>query len=113
MKDAGPSELALRVTAHLGCELSAIVPVAEQVPSWEDVNVQRGVDAYLATRHSDPDWSGAADLSHRPHEDMLSLITLPTRLSPVRIMTSSLHRGARRDEQRAPRADPRPARSGR
>ena len=87
VEDAGPSELARRVTAHLGCELSAIVPVTEQFPAWENVNVQRGVDAYLAARHSDPDWFGAADLGNRPHEDMLSLITMPSRLSAMRIMT--------------------------
>jgi hypothetical protein len=88
-EDTGPSELALRVTAHLGCELPAVVAVTEQFPAWENVNVQRGVDAYLAAQHSDADWFGAADLGHHPHEDMLSLITLPTRLSPLRIMARS------------------------
>jgi ATPase family associated with various cellular activities (AAA) len=88
-EDAGPSELALRVTAHLGCELAAVVPVAERFPSWENVNVQRGVDAYLAARHSDPDWFGAAGVGHRPHEDMLSLISLPAQFSPVRIVGPS------------------------
>jgi hypothetical protein len=48
--DAQPSELARRVTSHLGCELTAIVPVTERFPKWEHVNVQRGVDAYLAAR---------------------------------------------------------------
>lgn len=38
-EDAGPSELALRVTGHLGCELPAVVPVTERFPSWESVNV--------------------------------------------------------------------------
>ena len=85
-EDAGPSELARRVTAHLGCELAAVVQVTERFPSWENVNVQRGVDAYLAARHSDPDWFGAAGLGHRPHEDMLSLINMPTHFGPVRIM---------------------------
>ena len=85
-EDAGPSELALRVTAHLGCELTAVVPVTERFPSWENVNVQRGVDAYLAARHSEPDWFGAAGTGHRPHEDMLSLITMPSHFGPVRIL---------------------------
>jgi hypothetical protein len=87
-EDADPSELALRVTAHLGCELSAVVPVTERFPSWENVNVQRGVDAYLGERHSDPDWFGAADLGHRPHEDMLSLISMPAHFGPVRIVAA-------------------------
>jgi hypothetical protein len=88
-EDAGPSELALRVTAHLGCELPAVVPVTQRFPSWENVNVQRGVDAYLAARHSDPDWFGAAGMGHRPHEDMLSLINMPAQFSPVRIVGPS------------------------
>jgi hypothetical protein len=88
-EDAGPSELALRVTAHLGCELQAVVPVTERFPSWENVNVQQGVDAYLAARHSEPDWFGAAGLGNRPHEDMLSLITMPARFGPVRVMAAA------------------------
>ena len=47
-EDAQPSELARRVAGYLGCELTAIVPVTERFPKWEHVNVQRGVDAYLA-----------------------------------------------------------------
>src|SRR6266581_6845484 len=46
-EDAGPSEVALRVTGHLGCDLTVIVLVAEKFPKWEHVNVKRGVDAYL------------------------------------------------------------------
>jgi ATPase family associated with various cellular activities (AAA) len=92
-QDAGPSELALRVTAHLGCELPAVVPVTERFPSWQNVNVQRGVDAYLAARHSDPDWFGAAGIGHRPHEDMLSLINMPAHFGPVRIVGPSAVRG--------------------
>jgi hypothetical protein len=88
-EDAGPSELALRVTSHLGCEPPAVVPVTQRFPSWENVNVQRGVDAYLAARHSDPDWFGAAGMGHRPHEDMLSLINMPAQFSPVRIVGPS------------------------
>ena len=41
---------AQRVGGHLGCELDAIVLVAERFPVWEHVNLQRGVDAYLARR---------------------------------------------------------------
>jgi hypothetical protein len=87
-EDAGPSELARRVTAHLDCELAAVVQVTERFPSWENVNVQRGVDAYLAARHSDQDWFGAAGLGQRPHEDMLSLMTMPAHFGPVRIIAA-------------------------
>ena len=96
-EDAGPSELALRVTAHLGCGLPDVVPVTERFPAWENVNVQRGVDAYLAERHSDPDWFGAAGLGHRPHEDMLSLITMPVHFGPVRIMAGGVRAGSAGD----------------
>jgi ATPase family associated with various cellular activities (AAA) len=75
MEDSGPSELALRVTAHLGCELSDVVPVTERFPSWEHVNIQRGVDAYLAARQGDAQWLGPSGGGYRPHEDMLSLLS--------------------------------------
>jgi hypothetical protein len=96
-EDARPSELALRVTAHLGCELPAVVPVTERFPSWENVNVQRGVDAYLAARHSEPDWFGAAGIGHRPHEDMLSLINMPAHFGPVRILAGGIRVGSAGD----------------
>ena len=74
IEDSGPSQLALRVTGHLGCELTEVVPVTERFPSWEHVNIQRGVDAYLAARPGDAEWFGPSGSGHRPHEDMLSLI---------------------------------------
>jgi ATPase family associated with various cellular activities (AAA) len=84
-EDAGPSELALRVTGHLGCELSAVVPVTERFPSWEHVNIQRGVDAYLAARQNEAEWFGSSGASQRPHEDMLSIISMPPHFGPVRV----------------------------
>ena len=78
LEDAGPSELARRVTAHLGCELTAVVPVAERFPKWEHVNIQRGVDAYLAAQRSEAEWFGAPGAGQRPHENMLSLISSPS-----------------------------------
>jgi ATPase family associated with various cellular activities (AAA) len=84
-EEAGPSELALRVTGHLGCELSAVVPVTERFPSWEHVNIQRGVDAYLAAQHSEADWFGSSGASQRPHEDMLSIISMPSHFGPIRV----------------------------
>jgi hypothetical protein len=84
-EDAGPSELALRVTGHLGCELTAVVPVTERFPSWEHVNIQRGVDAYLAGRPGDAAWFGPSGGGFRPHEDMLSLIGGMPPAGPIRI----------------------------
>lgn len=59
-EDEGPSELALRVTSHLGCDLTEIVLVTERFPKWEHVNVQRGVDAYLAAHAAGAQWFGPA-----------------------------------------------------
>jgi DNA polymerase III delta prime subunit len=73
-EDGTQSELARAVAAHLGCELSEVVPVSERFAIWENVNVQRGVDAYLAAHPSDGDWLGLPG-AHRPHEDLLDLIT--------------------------------------
>ena len=81
-EDAGPSELALRVTGHLGCALTAVVPVTERFPSWEHVNIQRGVDAYLAARAGRRrNGSARSGAGHRPHEDLLSLIGTPSHVS--------------------------------
>jgi len=85
-QDAGPSELALRVTGHLGCELTAVVPVTERFPTWEHVNIQRGVDAYLAGRPGGAEWFGPPAGGHRPHEDMLSLIGGMSSGGPMRMM---------------------------
>jgi hypothetical protein len=60
--DAGPSELALRVT-----------------------NIQRGVDAYLAGRPGHAAWFGPSGGGFRPHEDMLSLIGGMPSAGPIRI----------------------------
>jgi hypothetical protein len=78
--EATQSELARTVTSHLGCELPDVVPVSERFPIWENVNVQRGVDAYLAAHGGFPEgaggtWMGVPGATHRPHEDLLDLIT--------------------------------------
>ena len=85
-EDSGPSELALRVTGHLGCELSTVVSVAERFPIWEHVNIQRGIDAYLAAQHNAAEWFAAPGAGQRPHENMLSLISTPDHFGGVRLM---------------------------
>ncbi len=72
--EAGPSAAGRRVMTHLGCELADVIPVTERFPLWEHVNVQRGVDAYLAAHGSGEGWFGLAGGFHRPHENMLSLL---------------------------------------
>ena len=76
-EDAEPSELALKVTGHLGCELNDVLSVAERFPVWEHVNIQRGVEAYLAARGSAAEWFGTPGAGFRPHENLLSLIGSP------------------------------------
>ena len=105
-EDAGPSELALRVTGHLGCELAEVVQVTERFPSWEHVNIQRGVDAYLAARHSDREWFGASGAGHRPHEDMLSLIGHAGEVARVGSRAPPAARPARRGRSAPPATAP-------
>ena len=77
------------MTGHLGCALNAVVQVTERFASWEHVNIQRGVDAYLAARHEEPQWFGPSGAGHRPHEDLLSLIGSPSPFGPARLMARS------------------------
>jgi hypothetical protein len=77
LEDSEPSEFAVRVSGHLGCELTAIVLVAERFPKWEHANIQRGVDAYLRTQRDDPEWFGLPGSGRHPHEDILALISSP------------------------------------
>jgi hypothetical protein len=87
-EDAGPSEFAQQVAAHLGCEPQAVVQVSERFPSWEHVNIQRGVDAYLA-EYPGGEWFGVSGMGHRPHEDMLSLINAPSHFGRIRPSAAS------------------------
>lgn len=68
------TELVARVTGHLGCGLADLTPVSETFPDWEHVNLQRGVDAYLAAHTPDAAWFGISG-SHRTSEDMIGLLT--------------------------------------
>ena len=76
-EDAGPNELVARVTGHLGCGLSEVVAVRERFPIWDHVNVQRGVEAYLARHGSAGTWFGMATGMMRPHQDLLSRLATP------------------------------------
>ncbi|OLF16039.1 ATPase [Actinophytocola xanthii] len=58
LRDTAESTLTKRVTDHLGCPLSEIPNVALHLPSFEHVNLQRGVEAYLAEHTPDAGWFG-------------------------------------------------------
>lgn len=70
------SPVAAKVGAHLGCALSAMASVGESFPLWEHANLQRGVDAYLASRPGDAEWFGVGSMG-RGHEDLATMITAP------------------------------------
>jgi len=70
--ESEPSAVGRRIMTHLGCDLADVVPVTERFPLWEHVNVQRGVDAYLAAHGGGEGWIGLADGWSRPHENLLA-----------------------------------------
>jgi len=87
--DAGRNELVLRVTGHLGCDLSEVVPVTERFPIWDHVNVQRGVDAYLAAHGSTGTWFGAGGGGRHSDEGLLSLVTMSMHFPMIRFGAAS------------------------
>ena len=84
-----PNELVLRVIGHVGCGISEVVPVAERFPIWDHVNVQRGVDAYLAAHGSTGTWFGIAGAGHRVAEGLMSLITMSAHLPMIQLAAAS------------------------
>src|ERR1051325_2533365 len=57
-ESAKANALQQRIIDHLGCGLTEIVFVGEDFARWEHVNVQRGVDVYLAEHTPDSTWFG-------------------------------------------------------
>jgi hypothetical protein len=82
--DAAPNELVLRVTGHLGCDLSEVVPVTERFPIWDHVNVQRGVNAYLAAHGSTGTWFGVGGAGHHTDEGLLGMIAMSMHFPMIR-----------------------------
>ncbi len=64
LNGAADSPLISRITDHLGCPLTEIPNVALHHPAFEHVNLQRGVDAYLAEHSPDAVWFGIAGNRH-------------------------------------------------
>jgi hypothetical protein len=58
LRGTAESTLVSLVTEHLGCPLTEIPNVALHLPSFEHVNLQRGVDAYLAEHTPEASWFG-------------------------------------------------------
>ena len=92
--DAAPNELVRRVTGHLGCELFEVVPVTERFEIWDHVNVQQGVNAYLAAHGSTGTWFGVTGIGHRPGEGLLSVVTLSVHSPMIRFGAASYETAA-------------------
>ena len=87
--EAPANELTQRVTGHLGCDLTEVVPVTERFPIWDHVNVQQGVNAYLAAHGSNGTWFGARGGGHYPDEGLLSLVTTSMQFSMIQFGAAS------------------------
>ncbi|MEU4743064.1 ATP-binding protein [Actinosynnema sp. NPDC023658] len=72
-QDGGGRALLARVRDHLGCELPQALSVATKFEVWEHVNLQRGIDAYLAEHTPDAEWFGVGG-QHRGHEDVMGML---------------------------------------
>jgi ATPase family associated with various cellular activities (AAA) len=87
---ASGSPLVSRITDHIGCPLEQIPNVEMHFPGWDHVNLQRGVDAYLARHSPDPTWFGVGGARHFGSvTELLSLAetTGTTRLGAVHYTT--------------------------
>ncbi len=73
-RDLAPA--AARIGAHLGCDLKDMAFVSESFPMWEQVNLQRGVDAYLAEHSPGAEWFGISAVD-RDHDDLATMLTRP------------------------------------
>ncbi|MFI6392705.1 AAA family ATPase [Nonomuraea sp. NPDC050540] len=71
-------ELVARVTGHLGSPLQHIANVIATFPAWEHVNLQRGIDAYLAEHAPHAQWFGVAGQG-REHEDFVNMLASAAR----------------------------------
>ena len=76
--EPGANELVDRVTGHVGVPLARLVLVGRGWEAWEHANLQRGVDAYLAERGTEPDWFGIAG-GQRGHEELLGMLAMSRR----------------------------------
>jgi AAA+ superfamily predicted ATPase len=72
--DSTDDPLVALLTGHLGKPLLDMPTVTENFGAWEHVNVQRGVEAYLAAHSPDAEWFGIAGANRNPQEliDMLA-----------------------------------------
>jgi hypothetical protein len=70
---ADNSPLVATVTRHIGVPLAAVPNVTTAFGTWEHVNLQRGVDAYLAEHSPDAEWFGISG-GGRGHQDVVDML---------------------------------------
>ena len=85
------NELIRRVLDHLGCTLAEVPNVTRSYPSWEQLNVHRGVAAYLAEYDPDAEWFGVSGMQTGFH-DLVEMLGMAERtgqfaLGPVSYAT--------------------------
>ncbi|WP_084964030.1 AAA family ATPase [Thermoactinospora rubra] len=73
-----PPELYVKVSDHVGGRLRDLVSVTLAFPEWEHVNLQRGVDAYLAAHSPQAEWFGVSGHG-REHTDFMNLLAVSSR----------------------------------
>jgi hypothetical protein len=80
----GRSTLVDKISAHVGCPLAEILTVGMEAGSWEHVNLQRGVDAYLAEHSPDAEWFGVSGPG-RGHQDVIEMLAAAERLGTYQL----------------------------
>ncbi len=68
------SALSAHIVEHIGCPLGDVPNVTTNFAGWELVNLQRGVEAYLAARSPHAQWFGIAG-SGRHHQDLVDMLS--------------------------------------
>jgi AAA+ superfamily predicted ATPase len=72
--DTHDDPLVAKLTGHLGRSLLNVPTVTENFGAWQHVNVQSGLDAYLAAHSPDAQWFGIAG-ANRNHQELVDMIT--------------------------------------
>jgi ATPase family protein associated with various cellular activities (AAA) len=76
LAEDGDRPLVRLITEHIGRPIGEIPNVVERWAGWELVNLQHGVDAYLAEHSPGADWYGVAGGSMRGHHDLVDMLNM-------------------------------------
>ncbi len=70
----GSSALTAHIVDHIGCPMGDVPNVTTNFAVWDLVNLQRGLDAYLASQSPQAHWFGIAG-SGRGHQDLVDMFS--------------------------------------